>query len=211
MPYSRRRFLQATTVLQVAMLHSPFSFACTGGPSNGNNYAPLPEKDFLSDGPEDGIEKFLDKTYGKWKWKYSNAPLIFRVPELSESPYQIPVGIKYSSDRTNGTNCPRNFSETLDLYVQRPVYVVAVSSRKRDPSYNKSLISWVAKFELGACTLLDIETRIQLLDSGYFRLIAVLSGWREKVEVVKQNGVNNIVQCIPVLDGYVYSGKANSL
>lgn len=214
---SRRLYLQAAVLLPLYMAESSFSFGCTGGPSNGNNFVPLPGKDFLSDLPSDwnkrlyeyqdvAIEQFLDNRYSKGKWSYSNSKVSFLAPHIAESPYSIPVEIGYINDNDNH---PNHLIRSLDIYVQRPIYL-RENVQGQLPVYNKLLTSVVANFEFGSGTLPEIKTRIQLLDSGIYKVIAVFSRQSGKVEVFKQTGSYNIVRCVPEVDGYLPDPKAGS-
>lgn len=208
MSYTKRKFIKSAIVMPAALGYSQSVLPCGAGGDATPNFVPLPLNTFSYVGSGDGTEIFLNKTYGKEYWRYSNDPLVFIVPDIVESPYSIPIRIKLCSNElpiSGGSSCPRQFYNVLTLYIQRFVLVQgAVSAREPGGLTSRSsVISWVATFNLGECVLLDIATRIQVFDSGAFKLIAVVSqkGSRS-FSVIKQNAHISIATCSSQITGY---------
>lgn len=198
MPLSRRQFIQAAPLLHISTLYSSPALSCGAGPNKARlDLLPLPDFEYLSDGIEDGIEQFLDKTYGVGKWKHSVAPITFGAPEIAESWNSIPIDI-----RTCDSSLAGRYGR-LYVFVQRFVNIYKSGpSCKPYCSSKRSMISRVADFKLGENTIPDLSTRIQILDSASLRMIAVFTRG-EVIHVVKQNGSIQLQPCFLDIDGYV--------
>jgi len=208
MPFSKRQFLKAATI-HAASLYSTSAFSCGAGPDREKPVlAPLPAFDFLSDSFEDGIEKFLDKEYGRGYWVYSVDPITFRTPELAESHNSIPIEIRACDLKETKRY------QSIALFVQRFVHVSkSGESCKPYCPRNRSAITRVAEFKLGEEVLPDISMRIRIsnYDSSAVKMIAAFTDARTKrVEVVKQNGSIRLSGCFFEIDGYLDGGKPNA-
>lgn len=206
MSVSRRRFLEAATILQATTLYSPSALSCGAGPEKAEyDLVPLPAFDFLTDSFEDGIEIFLDQKYGEGKWKYSVAPISFRVPDIAESYRTIPVEIGTSDFSLAGRY------RRLAIFAQRFVHV----SKSASPCCpaNRSTIFRVAEFELGKGVIPYLSTRIQMpsLDSAALKMVAVVTDEAGRVEVIKQHGQIKLMPCYFEIDGYLNGRPENVL
>ena len=216
MSISRRKFLITTAILNTSALYCPSALSCFWGFSF--YFSRILPSDFVSASKDEhGVDKFLDRKYGRDTWKYSSPSLSIHVPEIAENAAVIPVDIRSEDADQVGRY------QSIVVFVERSVDVL--DSEKFSPSYLPSVYhvageNWeaknhpnalqihkitypmsmmfhVAEFKLGDHTIPGISMRLRNLDGRGMRVIAVFipTDGSQKIVVAKQENITKTPGC----------------